>query len=73
MLKHPGNLLLCGIMIESRTRQYMSYTGVNESEAFVMTVSIVSKVSNEVWISDYCLSLARQWSILTTELDIFNK
>ena len=40
MLKHTGNLLLCGIEIESRTKSYLSYSGVNESEAFLMSVSI---------------------------------
>ena len=40
ILKHTRNLLLCGIKIESRTRLYMSYLGVNESEAFLKSVSI---------------------------------
>ena len=41
MLKHTRNLSICGIKIKSRTKLYMSYLGVNESEAFLKSVSIV--------------------------------
>ena len=41
MLKHTRNLLLCCIKIKSRTKLYMSYLGVNESEAFLKSFSII--------------------------------
>ena len=42
MLKHTGNVLLCFIKIESRTKLYMSYRylGIIESEAFLKSVNI---------------------------------
>ena len=40
MSKHTENMSFCGIKIESRTKLYMSHLGVNESEAFLRSVSI---------------------------------
>ena len=39
MLKHTRNLFLCGIKVESRANLYMLCFDVNESEAFLRSVS----------------------------------
>ena len=52
MLKHTRNLLLCGLKIESRTKLYMSYLGLNESEAFLQAVNIEAITSFPTMFSE---------------------
>ena len=45
ILKHTRHLLSCRIKIEPRTKSYMLYLDVNESEAFLKSVSIFGVVN----------------------------